>query len=155
MTDFNDLIVPEALTTGLTVSGKKQLFQKIADLATKAYGLDSALIFERLMDREKLGSTGFGGGVAIPHAKIEGLDRVRGLVLLLEEPIPFEAVDDAPVDVIFALLSPIDSGAEHLKTLARVSRYLRNATQLGRLRGAGSDEALYALLSGNEARDAA
>jgi PTS system nitrogen regulatory IIA component len=155
MADFDEIFVPEALVTGLTVSGKKQLFQKLADMAARAYGLDSALIFEKLMEREKLGSTGFGGGVAIPHAKIDGLDRVRGLAILLDEAIAFEAVDDAPVDVVFALLSPPDSGAEHLKTLAKVSRYLRNEPQLARLRGAGSKEALFALLCGNEARDAA
>jgi PTS system nitrogen regulatory IIA component len=102
-----------------------------------------------------LGSTGFGGGVAIPHAKIEGLEKMCGMVVLLDPAIEFDAVDDAPVDVVFALLSPLDSGAEHLKTLARVSRYLRDEAQITRLRGARSTEALYALLGGSEARDAA
>jgi len=98
---------------------------------------------------------GFGGGVAIPHAKLPGLDRMCGVVVLLDPPAPFDAVDDAPVDVVFALLSPQDSGAEHLKTLARVSRYLRDEAQVTRLRGAKSAEALHALLAGGEARDAA
>jgi PTS system nitrogen regulatory IIA component len=127
----------------------------LSDLAATAYGVDAAVVLERLTERERLGSTGFGGGIAIPHAKIEGITQVRGMVVRLEQPIPFEAVDDVPVDVVFALLSPLDSGAEHLKTLARVSRYLRDEKQIGRLRGVGSEGALFALLSGNEARDAA
>jgi PTS system nitrogen regulatory IIA component len=155
MIHFDDLLIPKALSTSLSVTGKKQLFQKLSDMAAHAYGLDSGLVYERLTERERLGSTGFGGGIAIPHAKLEGLEKVRGLVVLLENPIGFDAVDNAPVDVVFALLSPLDSGAEHLKTLARVSRYLRNENQISRLRGVGSDEALFALLSGNEARDAA
>lgn len=155
MVPFNDIVSPEALDTGLTVNGKKQLFQKIATLAAQAYGLDPVVVGDALMDREKLGSTGFGGGVAIPHAKIPGLDHMCGLVVLLDPPVAFEAVDDAPVDVVFALLSPVDSGAEHLKTLARVSRYLRDESQVTRLRGAKSTAALHALLAGGEARDAA
>ncbi|CAN5418042.1 PTS IIA-like nitrogen regulatory protein PtsN [soil metagenome] len=155
MTHFDDLLIPKALSTSLSVTGKKQLFQKLSDMAAHAYGLDSVAVYERLTERERLGSTGFGGGIAIPHAKMDGLEKVRGLVVLLDTPIAFDAVDNAPVDVVFALLSPLDSGAEHLKTLARVSRYLRNEGQISRLRGVGSDEALFALLSGAEARDAA
>ncbi|MES1984363.1 MAG: PTS sugar transporter subunit IIA [Pseudomonadota bacterium] len=155
MVHFDDILTPEALATSVSVSGKKQLFQKLGDMAATNYGLAADVVFDRLTERERLGSTGFGGGVGIPHAKIPGLDRVCGLVILLESAIPFDAVDNAPVDVVFALLSPLDSGAEHLKTLARVSRYLRNVAQIARLRGVGSREALFALLSGNEARDAA
>lgn len=155
MVHFDDILTPDSLATGVSLSGKKQLFQKLADLAANNYGLPADVVFDRLTERERLGSTGFGGGVGIPHAKIPELDRVCGLVILLETPIAFDAVDNAPVDVVFALLSPLDSGAEHLKTLARVSRYLRNETQIARLRGVGSREALFALLSGNEARDAA
>nr|WP_184080319.1 PTS sugar transporter subunit IIA [Sphingobium subterraneum] len=153
--NFQDLIVPQALSSGATLGSKKQLFQKLGDMAHNAYGLDAGAVYDRLMERERLGSTGFGGGIAIPHAKIDGLTRVYGLVLRLETPLAFDAVDDAPVDIIFSLLSPMDSGAEHLKTLARVSRYLRNAVNTARLRGAGSDEAMFALLTGDEARDAA
>lgn len=155
MVDFNDILSPDALATSLTVNGKKQLFQKIAALAAKSYGVDADAVADALFERERLGSTGFGGGVAIPHAKLAGLDRMCGVVVLLDPPAPFDAVDEAPVDVVFALLSPQDSGAEHLKTLARVSRYLRDETQVTRLRGAKSAEALYALLAGGEARDAA
>ncbi len=155
MVDFNDIVSPEALATGVAANGKKALFQKIASLGNCAYGLDADEVGDALFERERLGSTGFGGGVAIPHAKIAGLDRMCGIVVLLDPAVPFDAVDDAPVDVVFALLSPVDSGAEHLKTLARVSRYLRDEAVVARLRGAKSTGALHALLSGAGARDAA
>lgn len=155
MVHFNDIVSPDALATEVTVNGKKMLFQKIAALAAQSYGVDAEAAADALLERERLGSTGFGGGVAIPHAKLPGLDRMCGVVVLLDPPAPFDAVDDAPVDVVFALLSPQDSGAEHLKTLARVSRYLRDEAQVTRLRGAESAEALHALLAGGEARDAA
>lgn len=155
MVQFNDIVSPDALAARLAINGKKQLFQKIAALAADAYGLDAAIVAEALFDRERLGSTGFGGGVAIPHAKIPGLARMYALVVLVDPAIPFDAVDEAPVDIIFALLSPVDSGAEHLKTLARVSRYLRDDHNVARLRGASSAEALYALLAGSGTRDAA
>ena len=138
MVHFNDIVAPDALGTALSVNGKKQLFQKVAALAAQAYGLAPDLVAEALLEREKLGSTGFGGGVAIPHAKIPGLQKMSGVVVLLDPPVPFDAVDEAPVDIVFALLSPVDSGAEHLKTLARVSRYLRDEGQVARLRGAKS-----------------
>lgn len=155
MIQFDDILKPQALTIGLPVGNKKQLFQKLAELAATAYGFDATEVYDRLTERERLGSTGFGGGVAIPHAKMEGIGHVQGMVVILDEPIAFDAVDNLPVDIVFALLSPADSGAEHLKTLARVSRFLRNETHIGRMRGAGSDEALFALLAGTEARDAA
>jgi PTS system nitrogen regulatory IIA component len=155
MTDFHDLVVPETVLAGTNVSSKKQLFQQLADLAQRAYGLDADEVYDRLHERERLGSTGFGNGIAIPHAKIPGLDHVCGLVLRLDTPIAFDAVDEVPVDIIFSLLSPVDSGAEHLKMLARVSRYLRSGQNAARIRGAGSSEALHALLVGDEARDAA
>ena len=155
MTDFHDLVVPDTVATGLFLSGKKQLFQQLAERAARAYGLNADEVYDRLNERERLGSTGFGNGIAIPHAKIPGLAHVCGLVLRLETPIAFDAVDEVPVDIIFSLLSPADSGAEHLKMLARVSRYLRSGQNAARVRGAGSSEALHALLVGDEARDAA
>lgn len=155
MNDFSDLIVAEAVKAGVVAANKKQMFHILGEVAAKAYGCNADEVVERLTERERLGSTGFGAGVAIPHAKLDQLDQVRGAVLLLAEPIAFEAVDDMPVDIVFMLLSPTDSGAEHLKTLARVSRYLRNEGQVKRLRGAGTDAALHVLLTGGEARDAA
>ncbi len=155
MTDFSDLVVVDAVKAGVTASNKKQIFQLLSEMAANAYGVSASDVLERLTERERLGSTGFGGGIAIPHAKMESVDQVRGTVLLLAEPVPFDAVDDLPVDVIFMLLSPADSGVEHLKMLARVSRFLRNETQVKRLRGAKSADALHVILAGGEARDAA
>lgn len=155
MVHFTDIVSPEALATGVAANGKKSLFQKIATLASCAYGLEADEVADALFERERLGSTGFGGGVAIPHAKLPGLTRMCGVVVLLDPAVPFDAVDEAPVDILFALLSPVDSGAEHLKTLARVSRYLRDESVVARLRGAKSTAALHALLAGGGARDAA
>lgn len=155
MDNFNDLLVANAVSSDVNVANKKQLFQKLGQIAQTAYGLDASNVVERLTERERLGSTGFGGGIAIPHAKLDGLDRLCGAALLLAQPIPFDAVDEAPVDIVVMLLSPVDSGADHLKMLARISRLLRNDTQLARIRGVRSDSALYALLAGGETRDAA
>ncbi len=120
MNDFSDLVVAQAVKAGVAISNKKQIFQLLGEIASSAYGIAAEDVVERLTERERLGSTGFGGGIAIPHAKIDSLDKVRGAVLLLKEPVAFDAVDDQPVDVVFMLLSPADSGAEHLKMLARV-----------------------------------
>ncbi|MGV3479535.1 MAG: PTS IIA-like nitrogen regulatory protein PtsN [Sphingobium sp.] len=155
MNDFSDILTPGTVVAGLSVSAKKQLFQQLAALAEKNGGIDARVVIERLSERERLGSTGFGGGVAIPHGKIEGLERVVGVFARLDQPIDFQAIDDMPVDIVFMLLSPPDAGAEHLKALARVSRALRDRPFLAKLRGAGSDDALYALLVSAEARDAA
>ena len=110
---------------------------------------------EALLERERLGSTAFGRGLAIPHARIAGLSGVRGLFIQLAKPVDFDAVDALPVDLAFVLLSPVDAGADHLKALAQVSRFLRDDAAVARLRGARSAEALYAILTGDEARDAA
>ena len=145
MADAADLFLPDAVRVGLTAATKKALFAQFGQLARDALGLDADLVAERLAAREKLGSTGFGGGVAIPHAKLPGLPRVSGMLIRLAQPIEFKAVDDLPVDLAFALLSPTDAGAEHLKALAGVSRRLRDARLVAKLRGAGSRDALWAL----------
>lgn len=155
MNDFSDLVVAQAVRANIAAANKKQVFQLLSELAASAYGVTAAEVVERLTERERLGSTGFGGGIAIPHAKLDSITQVRGAVLLLSEPVAFDAVDDLPVDVVFMLLSPTDSGAEHLKMLARVSRFLRNEAQVKRLRGAKSNDALHVILTGGEARDAA
>lgn len=155
MDNFSDLLAADAVASAVNIPNKKQLFQKLGQIAADVYGVDAAEVVERITERERLGSTGFGGGIAIPHAKLDSLDKVHGVVLLLSEPIAFDAIDEAPVDIVFMLLSPTDGGAEHLKTLARVSRLLRNERNLARIRGVGSDAALYALLAGGETRDAA
>lgn len=155
MNDLSDLLRPDAVLTGVAAPNKKMLLQLLGATAGPLVGVEPRVVADRLSDREKLGSTGFGGGVAIPHAKVEGLRQVTGLFARLAQPIDFDAVDDLPVDLVFMLLSPTDAGAEHLKALARVSRRMRDRTFLAKLRGAGSRDALYALFATDEARDAA
>ncbi len=150
------LIAPEAVTTGLSVTSKKALFQQFGNVAARAYGLNPGHVIERLTERERLGPTGFGKGVAIPHGKVEGLDRIVGVFASLSQGIDFDAVDELPVDLVFCLLSPPDAGAAHLKALAQVSRWLRDPDCAAKLRGAGSGDAVLAVLgSGADARDAA
>ncbi|MBA2935484.1 PTS sugar transporter subunit IIA [Sphingomonas sp. CGMCC 1.13654] len=155
MDDFSDILAPEAVLHDLAASSKKALFQTLAGLAAKQRGLDARHIGERLGERERLGSTGFGGGVAIPHGKIERLPHVVGLFAKLAQPVEFAAIDGLPVDLVFLLLSPPDAGVDHLKALARVSRRLRDRAFVAKLRGAGSADALYALFAGGETRSAA
>jgi PTS system nitrogen regulatory IIA component len=155
MTDLSDLLLPETVLERLAAANKKSLFQQLAAAAAVAYDLDSSVVAEGLVKREKLGSTGFGSGVATPHARIAGLNHVVGVFARLAQPIDFQAVDDLPVDIVFMLLSPVDAGALHLKALARVSRRLRERGFVDKLRGAGSRDAIYALLTADEARDAA
>lgn len=155
MTDIDDLIAPGAVLADMPATSKKAVLAALGTAAAAQWGLDGRQVAERLAAREKLGSTGFGGGIAIPHAKFDGLGQVRGIFARLARPIDFTAVDEQPVDLVFMLLSPSDAGAEHLKALARVSRRLREIGLAAKLRGAGSPDALYALLTGVEARDAA
>lgn len=155
MDDFSDIVAPDTVLAGLAVPNKKALFQQLAAVAARASDLDAKQIVERLTERERLGSTGFGGGIAIPHGKMEGLTRVVGVLARLGSPIDYQAIDDMPVDLVFLLLSPPDSGVEHLKALSRVTRRLRDQGFVAKLRGAGSPDALYALVTANDTRDAA
>ena len=155
MDELSDLLAPDAVVAGMAVPNKKALFQQLGTLAERLHGVDPRLLVERLVERERLGSTGFGGGVAIPHAKLPALPHVVGLFTRLANPIDFAAVDDLPVDLVFLLLSPEDAGVEHLKALARVSRRLRDRAFVAKLHGAGSQDALYALFAVAESRDAA
>jgi len=155
MDDFSDILTDDAVFAALAVPNKKALFQQLASAAGRIVGVEPRVVGERLTERERLGSTGFGGGVAIPHGKIDGLERVVGVFARLHQPIDFAAIDDMPVDLVFLLLSPPDAGVDHLKALARVSRRLRDRAFVAKLRGAGSEGALYALLAGGETRDAA
>ncbi|MFW2831423.1 PTS sugar transporter subunit IIA [Sphingomonas sp. ID0503] len=155
MEDFSDILAPGAVLAELAVPNKKTLFQHLANSAEQIIGVDQKLVIDRLVDRERLGSTGFGAGVAIPHGKIEGLPKVRALFARLAQPIDFQAIDSMPVDLVFLLLSPPENGVEHLKALARVSRRLRDRAFVAKLRGAVSQDALYALLAGGEARNVA
>lgn len=152
---LGDLLTPADVVAALAVPNKKSLFVQLARLAAKNRSLSTTEVIEKLLERERLGSTGFGGGVAIPHGKIPGLERVIGVFARLSAPIDFAAIDDMPVDLVFLLLSPPDAGVEHLKALARVSRKLRDRSFVAKLRGAGSPDALYALFVNEDARGAA
>lgn len=155
MNDLHDFLRPGAVVAGLVAPNKKTLFQHVAALAERAYGVDPTLVVEKLTERERLGSTGFGAGIAIPHGKVDGLADVVGVFARLAQPVDFASIDDEPVDLVFMLLSPSDAGAAHLKALAQVSRVLRDRAFVAKLRGAATDDALFALFSAGDARDAA
>ena len=150
-----DLVSPNAIIPALKVNGKKQALQEIAAKAAALTGQSERAILEILLQREKLGSTGVGNGVAIPHGKLPKLGNVFGLFARLERPVDFEALDGQPVDLVFLLLAPEGAGADHLKALARVSRFFRRADMRERLRAARGADELYALISGAVRVDAA
>lgn len=155
MTILGEILGSNAVSASLPVANRKSLFAHFGAVAEREFGLDAHQVIERLTERERLGSTGFGAGVAIPHGKVDGLTRVVGMFARLAAPIDFQAIDDLPVDLAFCLLSPPDAGADHLKALAQVSRWLRDAGFVAKLRGAGSDDAVFAIFAGVGARDAA
>ena len=152
LADFLDF---DAIKTALPGGSKRSLLQQLANLAAQRLGQDAGAILASLVEREQLGSTGFGQGVAIPHGKIDGLGRIYGLFARLAEPVDYKSIDGRPVDLVFLLLSPPDAGAEHLKALAAVSRVTRNMATLEKMRGARSRDALAAVLLGADERDAA
>ena len=152
LADFLDC---DAIKTALPGGSKRSLLKQLADLAAQRVGAKAATVLAGLNEREQLGSTGFGQGVAIPHARIEGLTGIYGLFARLSDPVEYKAIDGRPVDLVFLLLSPPDAGAEHLKALASISRVTRDAATLERLRGARSRDALAAVLMGADERDAA
>lgn len=153
--DLGDLLAPDAVLADVAAGNKRALFTALGAASARVWSLDEGVVATALAAREKLGTTGFGGGVAVPHARIEGLEAVRGVFVRLARPIEFDAVDSLPVDLVFMMLSPPQAGADHLKALARVSRRLRDRPFAEKLRGAGSRDALYALLTTAETRDAA
>jgi PTS system nitrogen regulatory IIA component len=142
-----DLISPNAIIPAMKVNGKKQALQEIAAKAAELTGQSERTILENLLQREKLGSTGVGNGVAIPHGKLPNLGNVFGLFARLERPVDFEALDGQPVDLIFLLLAPEGAGADHLKALARVARLLRDPEVARKLRDSQNADALYAVLA--------
>ncbi len=150
-----DLVKSEAVIGSLKASGKKQALQELSKKASEVTGLEARLVFDNLLEREKLGTTGVGQGVAIPHARFSGLKKVCGLFARLEQAVDFDSLDDQPVDLVFVILAPEEAGAEHLKALARVSRLLRNHTACEKLRGTDQPDALYALLTEDPASYAA
>jgi PTS system nitrogen regulatory IIA component len=142
-----DLLAPEAVIPALKASSKKQLLQELAHHAARLTQIPERRIFETLNERERLGSTGMGQGIAIPHGRLAGLTRIIGVFARLDTAVAYEAVDDQPVDLVFLLLAPEAAGADHLKALARVSRLLRNQATCEKLRAATKSEVLYALLT--------
>lgn len=144
---ISDILSPAAVRTMTQSTSKKRLFQEIAEQARAIYGVDASHTLDALQERESLGPTGVGHGVALPHARLHGLERVVGLFLRLEKPLDFDAVDRQPVDLIFALLAPKNSGVDHLKALALVSRTLRDAELRSKLRANDDPVALHAMLS--------
>lgn len=155
--NIGDLLDRTAISLRVSASSKRQVLAVVAEIAARKLGLDAGMILDALLDREAAGSTGVGHGVAAPHARLEGLERMRGVFVRLEQPVEFDAVDDKPVDLIFALFAPKDAGADHLRALARVSRLLRQAELREQLRQARTADAIYALLvqDGGAARSSA
>ncbi|NVK14506.1 MAG: PTS sugar transporter subunit IIA [Rhodobacteraceae bacterium] len=152
---ISSILKPEAVRVIGAVSSKKRLFQEIADVAQTAYGLDAQPTVEALLDRESLGPTGVGHGVALPHARLESISEVCGTFLILEKPLEFGAVDRQPVDIAFALFAPEDAGVEHLKALALVSRTLREQSFCTKLRANHDPATLYTILTEGQSVQAA
>jgi len=150
-----DLITPQSVIASFRVSSKKQALQELAKKAASLVGQPEKLVYDVLSERERLGTTGVGLGIAIPHGKLPGLERMTGLFARLDKPVDFEAIDNQPVDLVFLMLAPEDAGADHLKALARVSRLLRDRAVCAKLRGTDDADALYALLTDERASDAA
>lgn len=142
-----NLLNPQAVRVQSGVSSKKRLLHDLADLAGGVYGIDSGNAVQALLERENLGPTGVGNGVALPHARLEGLDSVVGAFILLEKPCEFDAVDRQPADLIFGLFAPEEAGVEHLKALASVSRTLRDNSVCAKLRANPDPQTLHAILT--------
>ena len=145
--DLGDLITPEGVNPSLRAQSKKQLLQEIALHASKLTNLDQRKIFDTLLQRERLGSTGIGQGIAIPHGKLPNLESIICIFVRLDQPIEFDSIDDQPVDLIFLLLAPEGAGADHLKALARISRLLREPAAIEKLRTSENSSSLFAVLT--------
>jgi PTS system nitrogen regulatory IIA component len=153
--DIADLLTPSSVIANLRVASKKQTLQELARRAAPIVGLHERRVFDVLVERERLGSTGVGMGIAIPHGKLFELTRLHGLFARLERPVDFAAIDDRPVDLIFLLLAPESAGADHLKALARIARHLREPGVAAKLRASPDKSALYAVLTEGAASNAA
>lgn len=153
--DLVTLLTPEAVRVLPGITSKKRLFQELGEMFETTSDLPSGAAFDALQDRESLGPTGVGNGVALPHARLSGVDDVTGLFVRLEKPLEFEAADRQPVDLIFALFAPEDSGVDHLKALALISRSMRNPATCAKLRANSDPATLYAILTDKQTTQAA
>jgi PTS system nitrogen regulatory IIA component len=153
--DISDILVSDAVVIDLRAGSKKHVLQELARLAAGQTSLHERRIFDVLLERERLGTTGVGDGVAIPHGRIGEVDHITGLFARLKEPVDFDAVDGKPVDLLFLLLAPEQAGADHLKALSKISRLLRDKDKCEKLRGAKSADAVYAVLASGSASQAA
>ncbi len=153
--ELSNILTPGAVRIIGQVTSKKRLFQQLGEMVASTYDLDAATAVEALQNRESLGPTGVGHGVALPHARIGGLDKVIGAFLRVEKPLDFDAVDRQPVDLVFTLFAPLDSGVEHLKALALVSRTMRDSTICTKLRANSDPATLHALLTDTQTTKAA
>jgi len=153
--DMATLINSGSVRVVASASSKKRLMHQLSEIASSQYELSQSEVFDALMDREDLGSTAVGNGVALPHARLEGIDRVVGVLILLDKPMDFKAVDQKPVDLIFALFAPKDSGVEHLKALALVSRTLRDNDVCAKLRSNKDPATIYTILTESPSDQAA
>ena len=145
--EIDELLTPDSVIPRLRATSKKQAVQELSKRAAEVSGLSERQIFDVLLERERLGTTGVGNGIAIPHGKLADIKAMFGLFARLEPAVDFEAIDEQPVDLIFLLLAPEGAGADHLKALARVSRLLRDRSICEKVRGADQAEAIYALLT--------
>lgn len=150
-----DILKPQAVKSIASCTSKKRLFHDLGELAEACYGLPAANVIDALIEREGLGPTGVGQGIALPHARLAGIDRVVGIFLRLEKPLNFDSIDRQPVDLVFALLAPENAGVEHLKALALVSRTLRNASICAKLRANSDPATLHTILTEQHAIQAA
>jgi len=153
--EMSMILKPEAVRVLSAASSKKRLLHELGDLAEAAYGIDQPGAVEALQERESLGPTGVGHGVALPHARIDGIEEVLGVFVLLDKPVDFDAVDRQPVDLVFALFAPLDAGVEHLKALALVSRTLRDPSVCAKLRSNSDPATLHTIVAEAQAVQAA
>lgn len=153
--ELSKLLVPGAVRVIGQLTSKKRLFQELGELAATAYGLSSAIAIDGLQERESLGPTGVGHGIALPHARLEDLDKIIGVFIRVEKPLDYDSVDRQPVDLVFGLFAPKDSGVDHLKALALVSRTMRDQNVVSKLRANSDPAKLYAILTEARAPQAA
>ena len=145
--DLSKLLIPGAVRVLGQLTSKKRLFQELGEVTFQAYGLSSAIVVDGLQERESLGPTGVGNGIALPHARLEEIEKIFGVFIRLEKPLDYESVDRQPVDLVFGLFAPKDSGVEHLKALAQVSRTMRDPGICAKLRANSDPDKLYAILT--------